>query len=98
MEINNVETISSLAKQDILNADNNLNGASFETSLMDELNNVNNNIVTADKNIKDLALGENKNLHEVMLSIQNAKLSLEMLMKVRDRALEGIHEILRMQV
>lgn len=71
---------------------------SFEQQLFNEINHVNNKIIEAETNIDNLALGKDLNLHEVMLSIQSAKISLETIIKVRDKALEGIHEILRMQI
>lgn len=98
MEINKIELVGDLTELVTSDTRNSVENVSFEEHLFNELNQVNNSIVNAEDNIKDLALGKNANLHEVMLSIQKAKLSLEMLMKVRDKALEGIHEVLRMQI
>lgn len=97
MEINKID-LGSIAEQLSTDTRNTVANVSFEERLFDELNNVNTNIANAENNIEDLALGKNANLHEVMLSIQKAKLSLEMLMKVRDKTLESVHEILRMQI
>lgn len=97
MEINKIE-IGNEINQLSQNMGNSAPDISFEEQLFNEISNVNNNIVNAEENIQNLALGKNENLHEVMLSIQSAKLSLEMLMKVRDKTLEGVHEILRMQI
>ena len=97
MEINKIE-LGSFIEQNSVNNMNPVGNVSFQDQLSEEINNVSNNIVNAEKNINDLAMGKNANLHEVMLSIQTAKLSLEMLMNVRDKTLESVHEILRMQI
>lgn len=98
MEISKIESINAVTQQFASDTRNTVADVSFEEHLFNELSNVNNNIVNAEENIQDLALGKNTNLHEVMLSIQKAKLSLEMIMKVRDKALESVHEVLRMQI
>lgn len=97
MEINKIE-LGSFIEQNSVNNMNPVGNVSFQDQLSEEINNVSNNIVNAEQNINDLAMGKNANLHEVMLSIQTAKLSLEMLMNVRDKTLESVHEILRMQI
>ncbi len=98
MEISKLEFDGNIMSQLSADARNTTDNASFDEHLFNELNHVNEKITTAENNIKDLALGNSANLHEVMLSIQRAKLSLEMLMKVRDKTLEGLQEILRMQI
>jgi len=72
--------------------------ADFGSYLLDEINTVNNKIVNADNNVADMAMGKNGNIHEVMLSISEAKLSLQMMMEVRNKVLESLQEIMRMQV
>jgi len=72
--------------------------ADFGNYLLDEINTVNNKIVNADNNVADMAMGKNGNIHEVMLSISEAKLSLQMMMEVRNKVLESLQEIMRMQV
>lgn len=71
---------------------------SFDSYFMNEINNVNNKIINAENNVTNLATGESTNIHEVMLSINEAKLSLQMMMQVRNKTLESLQEILRMQV
>lgn len=98
MEISKIDNSEVLLnKQSFDFVTENLN-VTFEQQLFNEINHVNNKIIEAETNIDNLALGKDSNLHEVMLSIQSAKISLETLIKVRDKSLEGIHEILRMQI
>jgi len=53
---------------------------------------------TADKSIQSLATGEGKGLHEVMLAVEKASISFQMLTQVRNKAVEAYQEIMRMPV
>ena len=48
--------------------------------------------------VRDLALGRAENLHNVMLELEKARLSVEVVVQVRNRLLEAYQEIMRMQV
>ena len=52
----------------------------------------------SDKAIQGLASGENKNLHEVMISMEKASISFQFMSTVRNKALEAYQEVMRMQV
>lgn len=91
--INELPGINEISKSVDTQSTNN-----FENVLLNEINNVNDKIITAEQNVTDLAMGKTTNIHEVMLSINEAKLSLQMMMEVRNKALEGLHDILKMQV
>jgi len=52
----------------------------------------------SDKAIQGLASGENKNLHEVMISMEKASISFQFMTSVRDKALSAYQEVMRMQV
>jgi flagellar hook-basal body complex protein FliE len=52
----------------------------------------------ADSSIQALATGESKGLHEVMLAVEKAGVSFQMLTQVRNKALEAYQEIMRMPV
>lgn len=53
---------------------------------------------SADKSIQGLATGESKGLHEVMLAVEKASVSFQMLTQVRNKAVEAYQEIMRMPV
>jgi len=55
-------------------------------------------IRTADREVQKLAVGESDNLHQVMLSLERARLSLDLIVQVRNRLLEAYQDIQRMQV
>lgn len=52
----------------------------------------------ADKAVTDLSTGRADNLHEVMLAMEEADISMRMLVQMRNKAVEAYQEIIRMQV
>ncbi len=73
-------------------------GGGFLETLSRTLEEVNEEQVKADESIKDIVAGKSKNIHETMLQIQKAELSLKTAMQVRNKILEAYKEIMRMQV
>lgn len=63
-----------------------------------ELLKVNDKQINGEHLLQDLASGKTDNIHHVMLSLEDAKLSLQLLVQVRNKLLEGYQDILRMQV
>lgn len=53
---------------------------------------------TAEASVRSLALGESDNLHEVMLNLSRARMSVELVVQIRNRLLESYQEIARMQI
>ncbi len=73
-------------------------GVGFLETLQKSMESVNEDQIQADSAVKDLVAGKSKNIHETMLSIQKAELSLKTMMQVRNKILEAYKEIIRMQV
>jgi flagellar hook-basal body complex protein FliE len=48
--------------------------------------------------IEELASGEAKNLHEVMISVEKADISLKMMVQFRNKALQAYEEVMRMAI
>jgi len=48
--------------------------------------------------IQKLHTGETKNLHEVMIAVEEADISVRMLVQMRNKALEAYNEIMRLQI
>ncbi len=69
-------------------------GEAFKTTLQN-LSAVENN---ADQLMQKLATGEDVEIHEVMLAMEEADISFRVTMAVRDKLLESYQEIMRMQV
>ncbi len=73
-------------------------GTGFLDMLQESLEEVNKTQVASDNSLKDLLAGRNKNIHETMLAMKNAELSLHNMMQVRNKVLEAYKEIMKMQV
>ena len=89
--------------QDLRNAPNasstkTIQGPSFSDYLSEQVNKVNSSIVSADQKVADVTTGKSKNLHEMMVALNKADLSLRMLTSVRNKAVEAYQEIMRMSL
>ena len=73
-------------------------GEGFADTLQSMVSKVNENQVTADTAVEKLQTGESHNLHEVMISLEKADISLRMMVQVRNKVIEAYQEIMRMQV
>ena len=63
-----------------------------------EVDAVNTSMVKSEADIARLVTGETQSLHEVMMHMEEAKLSFQLLAQVRNRLLEAYQEVMRMQV
>ena len=70
----------------------------FSALLARSLDGVQGQLAQAERGLQSLATGEAHNLHQVMISLEDARLGLQLLVQVRNRLLESYQEILRMQV
>ena len=73
-------------------------GGDFGTWLTQSLGRVNQDLVRADESLQQLATGDAQNLHQVMISLEEARMSMQLLVQVRNRLLEAYQEVLRMQI
>ena len=73
-------------------------GGDFSKLLGDMVGKVSDLQNSADKSIQSLATGESKGLHEVMIAVEKASISFQMLTQVRNKAVEAYQEIMRMPV
>lgn len=73
-------------------------GNDFTKLLEDGLNQVNNRQVKADGLTEGFIRGEVEDLHEVLIATEEARLSLELATKVRNKLVEAFKEINNMQI
>jgi flagellar hook-basal body complex protein FliE len=71
---------------------------SFKQVLQNALLRVNHLQLKAEDAGRKFASGESENLHELMISLEEAKISLQFTIEVRNRAIEAYQELVRMQV
>ena len=70
----------------------------FGESLENMLRSVNEAQLGGDQAIEQLQSGGVQNLHEVMIAVEEADVSLRMLVQMRNRAVTAYEEIMRMQI
>ncbi|MGD8911364.1 MAG: flagellar hook-basal body complex protein FliE [Candidatus Thiodiazotropha sp.] len=70
----------------------------FATWFDNQLSELNEQIKTSEVELRRLATGETNNIHHVMLSLEKTKLSFQLMMQVRNKALEAYQSVMRMQV
>lgn len=70
----------------------------FGAYLKNAINEVNTNQVQSDVLTEKLVLGENVELHDVMIAAQKATITLNATMEVRNKVIEAYQEIIRMPV
>jgi flagellar hook-basal body complex protein FliE len=63
-----------------------------------EIATVNDKLIRAEAETQKLAMGKADNLHEVMIRLEEARLSFQLLAQVRNRLLEAYQEAMRMQI
>lgn len=74
------------------------NKPSFFDHLQDGLKSVNSAQVEADKMSTAVATGQSTNIQEAMMSMAQAQLSFNLMVQVRNKALEAYQEVMRMPV
>lgn len=70
----------------------------FSELLSSTLNRVNDQQIQSDKAIEQFHSGKAENMHEVMIAVEQADISLRMLVQMRNKAQAAYEEIMRMQV
>lgn len=71
---------------------------SFFDSLMEKLNEVNDKQIQADNVTEQFVKGEGPDIQDVMLSTEEAKMSLELAVQIRNKIVDAYQEINRMQL
>ena len=98
--VSNFDTISDAKKALNTNDTTNKteNGQSFFDILSNKLNEVNDKQIEADTATQNYIKGDETDIHNVMISTEEAKMSLEMAVQVRNKIVEAYQEISRMQL
>jgi len=73
-------------------------GSSFKNTLQGFLSDVNQMQAKADESIKKMAAGEITDVHQVMSTVQEASVSFNMMMEIRNKVMEAYQEVLRMRI
>jgi flagellar hook-basal body complex protein FliE len=95
-EASSLSSIGSLAVPEGMNAVR--GGEGTFQPLLSALTQLNTDIVAGEKGLQNVALGDLDNLHQSVMSMEKVRLSLQLLLQVRSRALDAYQELMRMQI
>lgn len=70
----------------------------FSNLMQTGMSEINQQIKVADQAVQDLALGQTANLHQVMIDMEQARLSLQLFLQVRNHVMDAYKEVMQMQV
>jgi flagellar hook-basal body complex protein FliE len=70
----------------------------FLDMLKEGIGEVNQQLKASEKASMDLVSGRSSNIHETMLAVSRAELGFNMMVQLRNKALEAYQEVMRMQV
>jgi len=75
-----------------------VNGAGFDNLLGGLVNEVSQKQVAASDAITGMLSGKNVSLHQAMISMEEANVSFQMMVEVRNKLLDSYQELMRMQI
>ena len=70
----------------------------FQSALKDSLDKLNEKQINADNLTNDFISGKDVEVHEMMLSMEESKMSLQLAIQVRNKVVEAVQELTRMQL
>lgn len=71
---------------------------SFSDMLKKAVNGVDSSMKGAEQNMQNYVAGKTDNVADVMISMQRSQLSFQMMVEVRNKAIEAYQELSRMQI
>ncbi len=100
-----IEQIAAIGSKDFAQVDNSVNtpsynapGSAFSDMLKGGVAEVNQTLNSATVQLHNLALDKPVSTHELMVTMEQAKLQLSMAIEVRNKLVEGYQELMRMQL
>lgn len=72
--------------------------AAFAQQVAQGLQDVNGQLLVAQADLQQLAVGGAVDLHQVMLHLEESRIGLQLLLQVRNRVLEAYQDVMKMQV
>ncbi len=73
-------------------------GESFGDLLTSQVEKLNMTQLSADQMVSDFAAGKTDDLHNVMIGVEEARLSMELAVQVRNKIIEAYKELIQMQL
>jgi flagellar hook-basal body complex protein FliE len=72
--------------------------AGFQDALKDAISSINDIHQGANQAVEALASGQSQNVHQAMIALQQADLSFQLMMQIRNKLVMAYEEIQRMQI
>ncbi|MDF2673258.1 MAG: fliE [Clostridiales bacterium] len=95
MRIDNISFFELPELKKVNSTSNNIN---FNEILKNELDKVNDNQINAEQATQDLLTGKATDIHQVLIATEEARLSLELAVQIRNKLVDAYQEISRMQI
>jgi len=70
----------------------------FGRMVAEGIGDVNRQLLASQVDLQQLAVGNVENLHQIMIRLEESRLSFELLLQVRNRLLEAYQDVMKMQV
>ncbi|MBZ4663097.1 MAG: fliE [Caloramator sp.] len=95
-----IDKVNFLIDNNIVNkqSNNNTNNIDFSNIIKEKLDKLNEKQLDAENKTIELIKGDAKDIHEVMLTVEEARLSLELAVQIRNKLVEAYQELNRIQV
>ncbi|MDN8618011.1 flagellar hook-basal body complex protein FliE [Variovorax ginsengisoli] len=71
---------------------------SFGQLVTDGVARVNSQLIGGQGDLQKLAVGDAQNLHQIMINLEESRLSFQLMMQVRSRLLEAYQDIMKMPI
>jgi flagellar hook-basal body complex protein FliE len=71
---------------------------SFESIFSQGISKVNESLIANHADLQRLASGDVQNLHQVMIGMEESRISFQLMVQVRNRLLEAYQDIMKMQI
>ncbi|MDQ0016099.1 flagellar hook-basal body complex protein FliE [Variovorax boronicumulans] len=71
---------------------------SFGQLVSNGLSQVNGQLIGSQVDLQKLAMGEAQNLHQIMINMEESRVSFQLMMQVRNRLLEAYQDIMKMPI
>ncbi len=94
----NVDAVSNIISESLQVKNDNVNDKKFNNVFTDLVKSVNQDQVDSDSITKDFVLGGNVEIQDVMIAEEKAKTSLQLLMEIRNKAVDMYKELTRIQL
>ncbi|NLG93272.1 MAG: flagellar hook-basal body complex protein FliE [Clostridiales bacterium] len=100
MTITPIESVNSIAKLDDSDkvSSSQSSGLPFQSLFQDAIQNVKDTDSVLNQELVKLTTGQSDNLHDIIIASTKASLSVQMLVQLRNKALDAYNEVMRMGV